>query len=87
MVKKNYVTITRRTAFPTCYDCHKKELDTEITDKKMKKMFNIPEEFYKKSAFLRDIKISFIRFGSLSDKQIEAFEKVVQDFKEAVKKE
>ena len=45
-------------------------------------MFEIPEEFYKKSLFLRDIKIKYIRFGELSEKQIAAFKKVVKEMEE-----
>jgi len=43
----------------------------------MKKMFDIPEEFYVSNSFLRDIKVKYLRFGNLSDKQIEAFKKTV----------
>ena len=49
---------------------------------KLKSMFEIPEEFYKKSLFLRDIKIKYIRFGELSEKQIAAFKKVVKEMEE-----
>ena len=48
----------------------------------MKKMFNIPEEFYKENAFLRDIKINYLRFGKLSEKQIEFFKKAVKKMEE-----
>ncbi|MBW2987586.1 hypothetical protein KY336_03465 [Candidatus Woesearchaeota archaeon] len=80
--KKNYVVITRRQRFVQCYDCQKEELKGEIKDPKMKKMFDIPEDYYRKSLFLRNIKISYLKFGSLSEKQIEAFKKTVQKIKE-----
>ena len=48
----------------------------------MKKLFDIPESFYKENSFLRDIKINYLRFGNLSEKQIEAFKKVVNDMNE-----
>ena len=32
--------------------------------------------------FLRDIKINYLRFGKLSERQIEAFKKVVKKMKE-----
>ena len=79
--KKNMVLITAKTRFPLCYDCQKDELHQEVKDPKMKKLFDIPEEFYKESAFLRSIKVNFIRFGKLSDKQIEWFIKVVDELK------
>lgn len=45
----------------------------------MKKLFDIPEEYYKKNAFLRSIKSNYLKFGKLSDKQIEYFEKTVKE--------
>ncbi|HLC46285.1 MAG TPA: hypothetical protein VJI75_00930 [Candidatus Nanoarchaeia archaeon] len=76
--KKNYVLATWRQRFSECYGCQKNELSTPVKDKKMKKMFDIPEELYVKSAFLRSIKINFLRYGSLSDKQIVAFKSSVE---------
>lgn len=80
--KKNYVIATWKQKFVTCYDCDKEELNTEIKDSKMKKMFDIPEEFYKENSFLRSIKINYIRYGELSSKQVEAFKKAVNKMKE-----
>jgi len=80
--KQNYVTVTNRQRYALCYDCQKKEMEGEIKDPKMKKMFDIPEEFYKKNMFLRSIKINYLRFGKLSEKQIEAFKKTVKKMKE-----
>ena len=82
--KKNYVVITSRTRFPVCYECEKKEMEGTIKDPKMKRLFKIPEEYYKRSAFLRDIKIKYLKFGELSEKQIEAFKKAVKDMKETL---
>jgi hypothetical protein len=79
--KKNMVIVTPKTKFPVCYDCQKNDLNVEIKNKKMKEMFDIPEEFYKESLFLRSIKLSYIRFGKLSAKQIEWFKKVVEEMK------
>jgi len=80
--KKNYVLTTYRTPFPVCYDCEKNQLVGEIKDPAMKRMFNIPEEFYKESMFLRSIKINYLRWGKLSEKQVEAFKKVVKKMKD-----
>lgn len=80
--KKNYVLVTYRNKFPLCYDCQKSQLVGEIKNLPMKKMFNIPEEFYKENAFLRDIKINYLRFGKLSEKQIEFFKKAVKKMEE-----
>lgn len=80
--KKNWVEVSRGQRYPLCYDCHKPDLDKEIKDPKMKKLFNIPEEFYKRSPFLRDIKLNYLRFDKLSEKQIEAFKDTVKKMKE-----
>ncbi len=83
--KKNYVVVFRTQPYILCYDCQKPELEGKIDDLKMKKLFNISEELYKESAFLRNIKANYIRYGNLSEKQIEAFKKVVSKLKELKK--
>jgi hypothetical protein len=85
--RKNYVVVTRRSRFVLCYDCQKKELEGEITDPKMKKLFDIPEDFYRENSFLRDIKVKYLRYGELTDKQVAAFKKVVKEMQEAPKEE
>jgi hypothetical protein len=80
--KKNYVLTTNRKEFLVCYDCQKVELDQPFEDKEMEKFFAIPEAYYKKSNFLRNIKINYFRYQSLSDKQKEFFVKVVNEIKE-----
>ena len=77
--RKNMVLTTPKNRFPVCYDCEKSELEGEITDPEMKKMFDIPEELYKNNSFLRSIKKNYLKFGKLSEKQIEVFKKVVKD--------
>jgi hypothetical protein len=79
--KKNYVLVSWRNRYPLCYDCQKTELSQDVKDPKMKRMFKIPEEFYKESPFLRDIKLKYLKFDSLSPKQITAFKKVVKEMK------
>ena len=83
--KKNYVLITWKQRFPVCHECQKAELEGEIKDPKMKRMFNIPDEFYKKNMFLRDIKIKYLKYGSLSEKQVAAFKKTVARMKKEKK--
>ena len=85
--KKNMVLITSRKQFPICYECEKNELQGEIKDPKMKKLFNIPEDFYRQEAFLRSIKINYLKYGQLSDKQIEWFKKVVERLKNPKKED
>ena len=83
--KQNWVIITWKQRFPICYDCQKQEMEGEITDPAMKKMFDIPEEFYKENMFLRSIKVNYLKFGKLTEKQIEAFKKTVKKMKEKAK--
>ena len=79
--KKNMVITSSANRFPVCYDCQKTELQGKIDDPAMKELFDIPEEFYKANAFVRDIKINYLKFGKLSEKQIEAFKKTVERMK------
>ena len=80
--KKNFVTVSRRNPYAVCYECEKKQMQGEIEDPEMKKLFDIPEKYYKENPFLRDIKINYMRYGKLSEKQIEAFKKVVDQMKD-----
>ena len=79
--KKNMVIVTSRNQFPLCYECQKEDLHKEIKDSKMKKFFDIPEEYYKENSFLRSIKLNYLKFGKLSEKQIEWFKKVLEEMK------
>lgn len=86
--KENFVLVNSwRERNPTCYECQKKELEGEITDPEMKKMFDIPNELYFKSSFLRSIKVNYIKYGSLSERQIESFKKAVTEIQEKLEKE
>lgn len=85
--KQNYQLVIRPTRFVVCYECQKADMKGEITDPKMKKLLDIPEQFYKDNLFLRDIKIKYLRFGDLSEKQIAAFEKVVDKMRKAAMKD
>lgn len=80
--KKNYVLVSGNQPYVVCYECQKPELNKEIKNKKMKKMFDIPEKYYKENSFLRSIKSNYLRYGKLTEKQIQAFKKVVKDMKE-----
>ncbi len=83
--KKNYIIITFKQNYALCYDCQKDDLKKEIKDPKMKKLFNIPEQFYKDNSFLRNIKLYYLKFGSLSEKQMEAFKKSAERMKKIIK--
>ena len=47
----------------------------------MKKFFDIPESFYEENVFLRDIKLNWLRYHNLSERQIEAFKNTVERMK------
>ena len=85
--KKNMVQMFSTRQFPICTSCQMKQLDQPIDDPVFKKMFGIPKEYYEQSYFLRNIKENYIRFGSLSEKQIEAFKKAVDDLKKGKKED
>ena len=53
----------------------------------MKKFFDIPQEYYEQSQFLRSIKRNYLRFERLSEKQIESFKKTVEEFKQGINRE
>ncbi|MFQ5621330.1 MAG: hypothetical protein ACE5FT_05805 [Candidatus Nanoarchaeia archaeon] len=74
--KKQYVLVSGR-SYPICYDCQKGDMKGEITDPTMKKLFDIPMRFYEENSFLRSIKINYLRYGSLTERQVEAFKKAV----------
>jgi hypothetical protein len=83
--KKNYVLATSRTSYVLCYDCQKSSLVGEITDPVYKKLFDIPEEFYKTNSFLRSIKANYLKYHSLTGAQVSAFEKVKAQMKDEKK--
>lgn len=85
--RKNYVLVSGNQRFAACYDCQKKELSRKIKDPEMKKLFDIPEEFYMKNSFLRDIKLKYLNFRELSENQIKAFKKTVSEMKKEKVKE
>lgn len=84
--KKNMVKIISRRQFPICYDCQKEELKGEIKNPKLRKLFDIPEDFYRESPFLRSVKSYYLKFGKISEKQEEWFKKEVNDLKEKLNK-
>lgn len=79
--RKKYTVVNNFRAYAVCEDCQSKELKGEIKDPEMKKLFDIPEEFFKKNAFLRNIKRNYLVYDKLTKKQIEAFKKTVEDMK------
>ena len=60
-------------------------MDKPIDDPEMKAMFTIPEELYKKNSFLCNIKVNYLRYGSLSEKQVEAFKRVAKELQDEEK--
>ncbi len=56
-----------------------REINRPIEDEKFRKMFDIDQKLYEQSSFLRSIKSNYLRFGSLSEKQVEVFKKVAAE--------
>ena len=81
LCKKNMVLMYSARQFPICVDCHMKQLNEPVEDPTYKKLFDIPVELYRQSSFLRNIKGSYLRYHSLTEKQIEVFKKTVSDLK------
>jgi hypothetical protein len=80
LCKKAMVLIRSKRQKPICTPCQFKGVDDKpITDPEMKQLFDIDPRLYERSYFLRDIKAKYLRFGNLSEKQLEVFKKVVQE--------
>jgi hypothetical protein len=78
LCKKNKVLITSYKQKPICAACGMREF-SEVTEEPFKTMFDIPQELYVEIQFLRSIRSNYHKFGSLSEKQIEAFNRVVAE--------
>lgn len=80
LCKKEMVLIKSKRQKAICNGCHFKGIeDKEVTDPEFKKLFDIDPRLYEESYFLRDIKAKYLRFGQLSEKQIEVFKKVADE--------
>ena len=77
--RKNHVLISARGQFPICTSCSMREISKPIEDEKFRKMFDIDQKLYEESSFLRSIKSNYLRFGSLSEKQVETFKRVAAE--------
>jgi len=84
--KKNMVLMYSSRQFPLCNECHLKQVNLKIDDPKWAKFFDIPQELYEKYYFLRSIKECYLRFNAVTEKQAEAFKKIVKEEKAAKKK-
>ena len=86
LCKTEWVIMFSHRQFPICVKCHMKKISEKVEDKTFD-FLNIPNSLYEQSSFLRNIKESYQRFKNLTDKQIEAFKKTVQDLKEGKNRE
>ncbi|MBI4449229.1 hypothetical protein HY641_04345 [Candidatus Woesearchaeota archaeon] len=85
--KKNMVIIRSFKQRPVCSECQMRSLSGPVSDKKFKKLFDIDPKFYETSAFLRDIRYQYSLYQNLTEKQIAAFKRVVDEFKNPKKKQ
>ncbi len=72
---------------PVCEECQKRSLSGKIENPKFKKLFDIDPCFYEQSNFLRDIRYQYSLYHNLTEKQVNAFKKVVHEFKNPKKVE
>ena len=79
--KKNMVLMMSARQFPICMTCEMKNFDQPIKDPKYKALLDIDKKWYEENQFLRSVKSHYIRKGMLTDRQIEAFKKVVEEYK------
>jgi hypothetical protein len=81
LCKKTMVIMRSRRQKPICTACQFRGVDDSqsISDPVMQKFFAIDPRLYEKSYFLRDIKAKYLRYGSLSEKQQEVFQKVADE--------
>ncbi len=79
--KKRYVLTKKgeRNRMPICNQCYERQWNQSVDDPKMKKLFDIPIDLYRKSKFLRDIKISYLRYGNLTPAQTKSFKSTVKE--------
>ncbi len=77
--RKSHVLISSRNQFPICTSCSMKQINQPIEDEKFRKLFDIDQKLYEQSSFLRSIKSNYLRFKSLSQKQVETFKKVADE--------
>jgi len=85
LCKKNMVLITSGRQKPICVPCQTRDFDKPITDPVFKKLFDIEPALYEQSSFLRDIKAAYLRFGALTERQVEVFKKVAKEMKRGKK--
>jgi len=80
--KEKYVLVkSARQKFVTCMDCEMKYVEKPIENKAMAKIFDIPLDWYRENYFLRSIRYQYGKWGTLTERQLEAFKKAVEDMK------
>ena len=76
--KKNYTLSLRSQAFIMCAECHAPFLAKEIEDPSMKEFFDIGAEYYDKDAYLRTVKMNYLKYGNITDYQRKQFLRVIE---------
>jgi hypothetical protein len=85
--KNNWALVSSgRQKFVVCKDCEMKVVDKKVEKKTYAKLFDIPREWYEENGFLRSIRYSYGKWGSLTERQLEAFKKTVKELKKEAKK-
>ena len=81
LCRKNMAIVNSPRQFPVCKDCQMKDFKKPIKDSFFKKLFDIDPKLYEENDFLRSIKSNYLHYENLTDKQIEAFKRVVEETK------
>ena len=80
-VCKDVWVLAKHREYTICVECHLKQIFSEkITDKEYQ-FLDVDRATYTKSRFLRNIRHAYITYGSLTEKQIEAFKEAVKNVK------
>ena len=75
--KKNYTVSMRSQAFVMCAECHEPLINKPIEDEEMKLFFEKGEGFYEKDAYLRTVKMNYLKYGNITDYQRKQFLRVI----------
>ena len=75
--KKNYTMSLRSQAFVMCADCHEPLINKPIEDADMKAFFEQADDIYDRDAYLRTVKMNYLKYGNITDYQRTQFLKVI----------
>lgn len=82
LCKKNWALMrSGYQRFAVCQECEMKVIAKPVKNPKMKKLFDIPQEWYRENHFLRSVRYQYGRFGDITPKQADAFKATVDEMR------